>query len=46
MAKKKRKSPKKLKDLLAKVLTSKQVRDVKGGALDAGSKDASKIRIS
>ena len=33
-------------DLPAKVLTSKQVKDVIGGALDAGSKDASRIRIS
>ena len=47
MAKKtKKRSSKRLKDLPAKVLTSKQVKDVKGGALDAGSKDASRIRIS
>ena len=48
MAKKtKKKSAKKLKDLPAKALTSKQVKDVKGGwGLDAGSKDAAKVYIS
>jgi len=40
MAKKaEKKSPKRLKDLPAKVLTSKQVKDVKGGACDGSGKD-------
>jgi hypothetical protein len=48
MAKKtKKQPPRKVKDLPPKALTSKQVKDVKGGSgLDAGSKDPAKIYIS